>query len=231
MADPLARPTYSNTQERLILATLATINEVGIENATTRRIAELAEVNLQLIQYHFGGKDAMIEEAQRYLVDRFFEQLSPAIIGAPSLVEAVRRGVAATWRLAQSHPEIVQPDLLIQSVRARPGESGSTRERQAHRRLGRLLADVADRTGESLRVPQESFVVLVAAGLSGLVLDYRATGERKRVEGAVEMFSQLLVSLVEPAAKPRPASRGAARKTTAGKARGSSGGAARKSSG
>ena len=165
-------------------------------------------MNLQLIQYHFGGKDTMIEAAQRYVVDQFFEELGPGIADAPSLVEAIRGAVAATWRLAQSHPEIVQPALLLQPVRTRQGEPGSTRERQTHRRLARLLADVSDRTGESLRVPPEYFAVLVAAGLSGLLLDYRATGERKRVGGAMEVFSELLVSLVEPAAGRRKASRG-----------------------
>ena len=55
MTDADAMPARSSARERLLHATLEVIDEVGVANATTRRIAERAGVNLQLIQYHFGG--------------------------------------------------------------------------------------------------------------------------------------------------------------------------------
>ena len=75
MTDSGDPPVYTETQERLLRATLETVDEFGVERATTRRIASRAGVNIQLIQYYFGGKEAMLEEVQRYIVARFFEDV------------------------------------------------------------------------------------------------------------------------------------------------------------
>lgn len=188
---------YGETQLRLLQATLEIINEVGVEHATTRLIAERAGVNLQLIQYHFGGKDAMIRESQRYIVDRFFGEVGPEVASAGSLVDGIRRGIEATWELAQTQPEIVQPDLLLQTVRAGKDEPERHVERQSQIRIRDLLEDVSRRTGEQLRVPVEEFALLIVSSLGGLVLEYQVTGDAKRVEAAMSTLSELLVSLVD----------------------------------
>ena len=122
-------------RERLLQATLEIVNEVGVGGATTRKIAERAGVNLQLIQYYFGGKDGLLDEAQKFIVSRFFDEVGPVIAEAPSLIEAIRRGVDATWELAQTQPEIVQPDLLLQSVRAGRSEPESYEERRTQAQI------------------------------------------------------------------------------------------------
>ncbi len=192
-------PTYSDAQERLLRATLETINEVGVEKATTRRIAERAGVNLQLIQYHFGGKSTMIEEAQHYVVYRFFEEVGPAIIEAPNLAEAIRRGIDETWGLAQTRPEIVQPDLLLQTVRSGQEGERSPGIRRTQAQIADLLEAVMQRTGDRLRVPTGHFALLVTGGLGGLILEYRVTGDMARVAAAVGILRDLLISLVDPA--------------------------------
>jgi AcrR family transcriptional regulator len=199
MTDTKEREDYTQSQERLLQATLEVVDEVGIERATTRLIAGRAGVNIQLIQYYFGGKDGMLEEAQRYVIEKFFGLVGPKISEANTLAEALRAGIEHTWALAQSHPEIVQPDLLLQTVRAARGEQVRHGERHTQDRVGELLGAKMAETGETTRVPMDLFALLVTAGLSGLVLEYRARGETERVGAAVDTLTELLLSLVEPA--------------------------------
>jgi len=192
------RDTPATTKERLLVATLETIDAVGIQRTTTRLIAERAGVNLQLIQYHFGGKDQMVAEAQRYIVDRFFDVVGPAIGGQDDLSSALRAGVAATWRLAREQPALVQPDLLLQAQRADAAVRGAGDDRATHGRLSGLLTEVVATSGQGLAVPMEVFVVLVTGGLSGLIEEHRVGVDTDTVEAALDAFSELLVGLVVP---------------------------------
>ncbi|OKL36603.1 TetR/AcrR family transcriptional regulator [Domibacillus mangrovi] len=47
--------------------------EEGLENITLRKIAALANVNVALINYHFGSKDKLINEALKVLLASFRE--------------------------------------------------------------------------------------------------------------------------------------------------------------
>ncbi|MFQ5460265.1 MAG: TetR/AcrR family transcriptional regulator [Anaerolineae bacterium] len=192
------RDAPATTKERLLVATLETIDAVGMQRATTRLIAEGAEVNLQLIQYHFGGKDQMVAEAQRYIVDRFFDVVGPALLAHDDLAGALRAGVAATWRLAQEQPALVQPDLLLQARRAHTAAPGGQDDRATHGRLRGLLTEVMATSGQGLAVPLDVFVVLVTGGLSGLIEEHRVGVDADTVEAALDAFSELLLGLVVP---------------------------------
>ncbi len=61
----------AETRERILHAALAAFSEQGFDGASTRDIATRADVNLGLIQYHFGGKDKLWRAA----VDRAFAQM------------------------------------------------------------------------------------------------------------------------------------------------------------
>jgi len=51
------------TKDRIIKATLEIIAEQGFQNVTIRKIAAMADVNVAAVNYHFGSKDAVINEA------------------------------------------------------------------------------------------------------------------------------------------------------------------------
>jgi AcrR family transcriptional regulator len=61
----------ADTRERILAAALEAFSDRGFDGATTREIATRADVNLGLIQYHFGGKLRLWRAA----VDRAFEEL------------------------------------------------------------------------------------------------------------------------------------------------------------
>jgi AcrR family transcriptional regulator len=185
-----------SSREKLLSAALSTIDEVGIERATTRRIADRAGVNVQLIQYYFGGKEGLIDEAQVYVVEWFFEHLGSKIKENASLADAVRQGIDAAWKLALDHPQMVQPDLLLQSVRAGREDTSMDRPRQTQVHLLALLEDRVKRSGQKLTMSMDSFMLIMITGLTGLVLEHRVTGDTKRVSGAVADFRDLMVGCV-----------------------------------
>lgn len=51
-----------STAERIVLSAIEQIERVGLEGATVRAIAEAAGVNVAAINYHFGSKEALLEE-------------------------------------------------------------------------------------------------------------------------------------------------------------------------
>jgi AcrR family transcriptional regulator len=191
-------PDLSDTQERLLRAMLETIYDYGIEKATTRRIAERAGVNLQLIQYHFGGKDGLLQAAQDYTRQRFFAAVEPAVMGAKDLPMALRDGLGATWATAREAPALMQADLLLQVRRAEARLNGERLPSRATRdRVGELLDELLVRSGERLTVPMEQFVLLLMGSAAGLLLEFRVSGETDTVDAAFGLLAELLVSFVE----------------------------------
>lgn len=65
-----------DTRENIIKATLKIIGDEGFQNVTIRKIAALAEVNVAAINYHFGTKDIVINEALKYLTRKLKDSFS-----------------------------------------------------------------------------------------------------------------------------------------------------------
>mgnify|MGYP000921926169 CR=1 FL=1 len=55
------------TKEKIVRVTMDIIAEEGFQNITIRKIAARAEVNVAAVNYHFGSKDAVINEALKTL--------------------------------------------------------------------------------------------------------------------------------------------------------------------
>lgn len=55
--------TILTTKQKIILATMNIIAEEGLEKTTVRKIASRAGVNIAAVNYHFGGKDAVINQS------------------------------------------------------------------------------------------------------------------------------------------------------------------------
>ena len=51
------------TKDRIIRATLDIISREGFQNVTVRKIAAMAGVNIAAVNYNFGSKDAVINQA------------------------------------------------------------------------------------------------------------------------------------------------------------------------
>jgi AcrR family transcriptional regulator len=58
------------TKEKIIHMTMNMIAEEGFQNITIRKIAARAGVNVAAVNYHFGSKDALINESLRHVLDQ-----------------------------------------------------------------------------------------------------------------------------------------------------------------
>ena len=60
------KPSKAQLKEKIIIATLECIEKKGIQAITVRDIAEKAGINLASVNYYFGSKEALLEEALKY---------------------------------------------------------------------------------------------------------------------------------------------------------------------
>ncbi|MEQ8200251.1 MAG: TetR/AcrR family transcriptional regulator [Syntrophomonadaceae bacterium] len=56
-------PARFTTKQKIIQAAMNIIAEEGLEKTTVRKIASRAGVNIAAVNYHFGGKDAVINQS------------------------------------------------------------------------------------------------------------------------------------------------------------------------
>jgi len=66
-------PQMTTPEQKIIQATIQCIEEFGLENATNRRIAALAEVNIAAINYYFRSKKNLIDQVMDITLDNAFD--------------------------------------------------------------------------------------------------------------------------------------------------------------
>lgn len=73
-----------STAQRLLKATQALIARYGYDATTTRMIANLAQVNLSAINFHYGNKERLVQEAVQKAADdlqEYYDKLADEIRG------------------------------------------------------------------------------------------------------------------------------------------------------
>lgn len=79
------RASGDERSQALIKATLASIAEGGLQNATVRDIAQRAGVTAGLIRHYFPSKEALIQAAYRALMQDLTDNVMAALSDAPNL--------------------------------------------------------------------------------------------------------------------------------------------------
>lgn len=83
----------AETRARLIEAAIAEFGNAGFEGASTRGLAERAEVGLAAISYHFGGKRELFRAAAECIADygaTLMQQIEEQLRAAPPAGPALR---------------------------------------------------------------------------------------------------------------------------------------------
>lgn len=94
--------------------------ERGFGRTTTRDIAKSAGVNLALVSYYFGGKDALFKTIMLEAVDGFAHQLKALMNNDNSFEEKVSALVNNYIDFLQSKPEL--PVFMLSEIRTQPEE-------------------------------------------------------------------------------------------------------------
>lgn len=106
-------------KEKIIKSTVELIKSVGIDGLSVRKIAELADVNVASINYHFGSKDKLVNEILKASLFEFrgtFNILDNAEI---SPLKRLRQFLLDYLSLLKAHPElfkiVLSPEKLFDS--------------------------------------------------------------------------------------------------------------------
>lgn len=95
-------------KDLILQTTLELIKNEGIEQVTVRKIANRANVNAALINYHFGSKDKLLNDAIRMLVNSFRESFDVLEELDIEPRERLKRFFAAYVRLIKKYPFIIE---------------------------------------------------------------------------------------------------------------------------
>jgi AcrR family transcriptional regulator len=165
-------------REALIEGAKLCLRDKGYTRTTARDIASAAGVSLAAIGYHFGSKDALLNEAMRQALGDWSDELGRTMSADPTAEAAPRDRFAATWAsvidtlsdpvsraLWTTQFEVLSqgsrlPDLL-QAVATAQGE---VRESLA------ALFGVGDDSGEATTRRVGSFLQALLLGVVALTL-------------------------------------------------------------
>ncbi len=96
------------TKERIIKVTMEIIAAEGFQNVTVRKIATRAGVNIAAVNYHYGCKDAVINEALKTVTSKLvdaFRHLNNSEINAQ---ERLRMFVVDYLNVLFLYPDIIR---------------------------------------------------------------------------------------------------------------------------
>jgi TetR/AcrR family transcriptional regulator, regulator of cefoperazone and chloramphenicol sensitivity len=87
------------TRQRLLEMALEAFGDASYKVATTRRIAEAAEVSLPTLQYYFGGKEGLYRACAEAIVERYRRYTQAAASAAAKALSEDVAAETARWHL------------------------------------------------------------------------------------------------------------------------------------
>lgn len=197
----------AETRLRMIQAAIEVFGALGFEGASTRVLAERAEVNLAAIPYHFGGKRELYLAAAQAIADYARDIIDPVVVklrdvGRTDGVRRIDEALGSFFRLLVGG---VEPQAWVSFVVRCEHEADDAFRliyEQAVGRFARALTDTVaevvgcDRDDESLRVRVAivlasimNFRTLRNMTLSTLGWDHLDPERLERLERTIKRFA------------------------------------------
>lgn len=101
----IARPNSDGKRELIISAALKVMISDGLYNATTRKIAEAAGVNLATLHYHFNDKEEIFFLAMGQLVSNYRKVLATRFMKPQTLHERIPELLYFIWEEIEKAPD------------------------------------------------------------------------------------------------------------------------------
>lgn len=191
------------TRERILRRVTEKLARSGLAGTGLRDLAAAAGVSHRTLLYHFGSRDELVLEALGRLRDYQYGLVTKTLNDDPSRpdVSDLARGVWKNITGADTHDWFkLFYEAYVASLRD-PETYAEFLDDAVHRWIGVILAIFEEDRPQLAR--NESATLLLAA-IRGLHLDLLATGDRERVERALETLLRLLeLPAVDP---PTPSS-------------------------
>lgn len=96
----------SSAKGRILNATLYIIGKEGFQNVTIRKIANIADVNVASINYHFGSKDNVINEALKCITSKFINSFQILNDTQTPSIDKLRNFLRSYSDISVEYPDI-----------------------------------------------------------------------------------------------------------------------------
>jgi AcrR family transcriptional regulator len=178
------RPRYGEGREALLRAAIRVVARGGLRQLTYRAVAAEAGVTHGLVAHHFGSREALLEEALRFSIDR-----SVAISRLEPGTGNVDEFASTLARIVTDDPDLqaFQYELLLEAHRQPQLRVYADELYQTYRSATR-------RQIKALGVDDEALADIVFAALDGLVFQQLATQDAATTTASLERIRALIRS-------------------------------------
>jgi len=174
----MARPPDPKRRQELLDGAVDYVVANGISDLSLRPLALALGTQAPVLLHHFGTKEQLVQELLGRVRDRL------RALGRSAEAETYRSGLGAVW-IWLSHPD--QGPLMRLFF-----EAYGLALRHPDRYSDFLSHAVRDWLDEPLAAVDEISATLAIATVNGLLLDLLTTGDRIRIEDAMDRFVFLL---------------------------------------
>lgn len=177
---PVARERPSDGhREKLLAAALVCLRDKGYARTTARDLVAVSGTNLASIGYHFGGKEALLNEAMATCIRDWTRRVERAIFETPAASprEQLERALTALIDVFEemrpylvAGVEVYAPAMRSEALRAKLAEAYAEARREGAEMIRRAAA------GFDLEIPvdPEAVVSVLMALSDGLMLQWLA---------------------------------------------------------
>lgn len=174
------RPQSTGRREQIIGAALTVMITNGVYNATTRRIAEAAGVNVATLHYHFHDKEEIIFSAMEDLASSYRNTLAARFTRPQDLHDRIHDLLWFIWGEIEKAPgeQLVLQEMTLYVLRVSHAEHlAAQKERQIRSLYSASLRDCRDvRPGDEPRI--EELTDFIYACFVGILNQWLATRDR-----------------------------------------------------
>lgn len=189
----LSRPRAKSaeTRSRIIRGAIETLETHGIGEATTRKIAAGAKVQLANLHYHFASKEALLLAVLEVLIDDMSVKYQAEIRNFGDLDSRVEQLIRSIWRNAEAtrNTQIAQIELTLYALRTQGSEWLAAKQYEAYIDFYRkLLVDsnsVPDGDVDRISLILGRFIL---SGIDGLMLQSFALDDKAATDAGLEML-------------------------------------------
>jgi AcrR family transcriptional regulator len=203
-----ARPNSAARREQIINAALKAMIADGVHNVTTRRIAELAGVNVATLHYHFHNKEEIIFSAMEELASGYRQTLAARFSKPQKLHDRIGDLLWFIWgEIEKARGEqLVLQEITLYVLRVPNAEHlASVKEREIKSLYSTLLRQASDvNQGSDAQI--EELTDFIYACFVGILNQWLATNDAplliRTTENLIEAARALAARLL-PHRKPK----------------------------
>ena len=174
----MGRPPDPQRRQELLDGAVDYVMANGISDLSLRPLAAALGTQAPVLLHHFGTKEHLVEEILGQIRERL------RALGRTAEAETYRSGLGAVWTWVSDPKQAPLMRLFF--------ETYGLALRHPHRYSDFLRHSIHDWLDEPLAAIDEVSATLAIATVTGLMLDLLTTGDRVRVESAMERFLLLI---------------------------------------